>query len=236
MLASLLLYAILLLPAVWGFGLTESGNSYIVDTEGGLIFTVERTSGDITSMKFNGIEAQDGSKRSHIASGIGASCSWVRGGNSNNYIKITCTAGSVTQYYVAKYKDPSIHMSTYITAEPSVGELRFIARLRSSSVPNGIPPANVQGGTAIEGSDVFTVNGQTRSKFYSSRQFIDDAVKGVTGSGIGVYMVSEPANLLVTMANVRTMQVIYGQGFESASGGPFFRDIDNQGGTSRRCY
>ncbi|KAK1223271.1 hypothetical protein PQX77_013859 [Marasmius sp. AFHP31] len=202
MLASLLVYAILLLPAVWGFGLTESGNSYIVDTEGGLIFTVERTSGDITSMKFNGIEAQDGSKRSHIASGIGASCSWMRGGNSNNYIKITCTAGSVT----------------HITAEPSVGELRFIARLRSSSVPNGIPPANIKGGTAIEGSDVFTVSGQTRSKFYSSRQFIDDAVKGVTGSGIGVYM------------------VVYGQGFESASGGPFFRDIDNQGGDQQELY
>ena len=41
MLASLILYAVLLLPAVWGFGLTESGNSYIVDTEGGLIFTGE---------------------------------------------------------------------------------------------------------------------------------------------------------------------------------------------------
>ncbi|KAJ8094088.1 hypothetical protein PM082_023296 [Marasmius tenuissimus] len=232
MLASLLVYAILLLPAVWGFGLTESGDSYIVDTEGGLIFTgkyvvsssrhehseqlpfsVKRTSGDITSMKFNGVEAQGANRNSHIASGIGASCSWTRGGNSNNYIKITCATDSITQYYVARYKDPSIHMSTYTTAEPSVGELRFIARLMNSTVPNGIPAANVQGGTAIEAADIVGLaDGQTRSKFYSSRQFIDDAVKGVTGSGIGVYM------------------VVYGQGFESASGGPFFRDIDNRGG------
>lgn len=59
---------------------------------------------------------------------------------------------------------------------------------------------------------MFNVNGQTRSKFYSSRQFIDDQVHGVTGSGIGVWM------------------IIPGVGYEGSSGGPFFRDINNQGG------
>jgi rhamnogalacturonan endolyase len=66
------------------------------------------------------------------------------------------------------------------------------------------------GGTAIEGSDVFTVSGQTRSKFYSSIRFIEDQVHGVSGSGVGVYM------------------VIPGNGYETSSGGPFHRDIDNQ--------
>lgn len=81
------------------FSLTESGNSLIADTNAGLVFTVDKTNGDITSMKFNGIEVQDqGSKKSHIGSGIGASCSWTRTGNENNYFKITCTAGSLTQY------------------------------------------------------------------------------------------------------------------------------------------
>lgn len=47
------------------------------------------------------------------------------------------------------------------------------------------------GGTAIEGSDVFSLNGQTRSKFYSSVQFYKDQVHGVTGSGVGVYMVCQ---------------------------------------------
>ncbi|TFK41661.1 rhamnogalacturonase B [Crucibulum laeve] len=201
-----------------GFGLTESGNSYIVDTSGGLIFTVDKTSGDITSLNFNGIEAQDSSKRSQISSGLGASCSWVRTGNSNNYIKITCTTSTLTQYYVAKYKDPAIHMATYITAEPSIGELRFIARLKRTAVPNGYPASQIVGGTAIEGSDVYTVNGQTRSKFYSSRQFIDDQVHGVTGSNIGVYM------------------IIPGIGYESSSGGPFMRDINNQGGDQQELY
>ena len=75
--------------------------------------------------------------------------------------------------------------------------------------------SNIVGGTAIEGKDVFTVGSQTRSKFYSSKQFIDDKVHGVSGNGVGVYM------------------IIPGTGYESASGGPFFRDINNQGGVYR---
>jgi len=66
--------------------------------------------------------------------------------------------------------------------------------------------------TAIEGSDVFLVNGQTWSKFYSSRQFIDNAIHSVSGSEISVFM------------------IVPGTGFERSSGGPFFRNIDNQGG------
>ena len=51
------------------------------------------------------------------------------------------------------------------TAEPSVGELRFIARLSRSTLPNGPTVATIFGNSgAIEGSDVFMVNGQTRSK------------------------------------------------------------------------
>ncbi|KIJ53623.1 polysaccharide lyase family 4 protein [Sphaerobolus stellatus SS14] len=170
----------LLATTVAGFGLTESGNSYIVDTSGGLIFTdstIDKTSGDITSMKFNGIE-------------------------------ITCATSTLTQYYVARYTDPAIHMATYITSEPSIDELRFIALTASEIV----------GGSAIEGSDVFSANGQTRSKFYSSKQFIDDQVHGVTGSGVGVYM------------------IIPGIGYESSSGGSFMRDINNQGGDPQELY
>lgn len=93
-------------------------------------------------------------------------------------------------------------MATYITAEPSVGELRFIARLRKSALPNGVTASEVDGGTAIEGSDVFLVNGQTRSKFYSSKRFIEDQVHCVTGSSVAACM------------------VIPGYSYESASGGP----------------
>ncbi|KAJ2926778.1 hypothetical protein H1R20_g10303, partial [Candolleomyces eurysporus] len=177
------------------FGFTTSGNSINVDTNAGLLFTVNKATGDITSMKFNGIEVQDpGSKKSHINSGIGATCSATRTGNNNNYIKITCEAGTLTHYYVARYNDPAIHMATHITAEPSVGELRFIARLRRAAVPNGYVASDVNGGSIIEGSDVFNLNSQTRSKFYSSRQFIDDQIHGVTGNGIGTSIIKGAHN------------------------------------------
>lgn len=70
-------------------------------------------------------------------------------------------------------------MATYTTAEPDIGELRFIARLNSKTLPSEYPfgAASTTGGSTstVEGSDVFVVNGQTRSKFYSSERFIDDA-------------------------------------------------------------
>ena len=50
------------------------------------------------------------------------------------------------------------------TQEPAIGELRFIARLKKTVLPKGNPAAEVDGGTVIEGKDVFLVDGQTRSK------------------------------------------------------------------------
>jgi len=107
-------------------------------------------------------------------------------------------------------------MGTYITAEPSIGELRFIARLKKSVMTTGVTAAQINGGQVIEGSDVFRVDGQTRSKFYSSVPFIDDSVHCVKGSGIGACM---------AIGN-----------YESSSGGPFFRDIDNQGSAQQEIY
>ncbi|CAE6438262.1 unnamed protein product, partial [Rhizoctonia solani] len=227
--ASLLLTSFIA-PAFAGFGVKESGNSFVVDTDGGLVFTVDKRNGDITSMLYNGIQAQDQTKRSHISSGLGnAPCSWTKIGN---YIKITCTTSTLTQYYVAQYKNPGIHMATYITAEPSVGELRFIARLNANTIPNGHGASKVAGSSStVEGSDVFVVSGQTRSKFYSSKQFIDDQVHGATGSGIGL-PIPDPA----TGSGIGAYMIIPGTGYESASGGPFFRDINNQNGGQQEVY
>ncbi|SJL12842.1 related to Rhamnogalacturonate lyase A [Armillaria ostoyae] len=242
-----------LCSTVAGFGLTESGDSYIVDTSAGLIFTVDSTSGDITSMKFNGIEAQDSSKYSQIASGIDADCSWVRGGHDNNYITVTSSVSpadspnSFPSFYrlpappallfSTTLPDTTTRLSIWLlstsmtvgvedptnrristTAEPSVGELRFIARLSQTTIPNGYDVSDIVGGTAIEGSDVYLVGSETRSKFYSSRQFIDDQIHGVSGSSIAAWM------------------IIPGTGYESSSGGPFFRDIDNQGTSQQEFY
>lgn len=76
--------------------------------------------------------------------------------------------GFKTHYYIVRSGVNTLYIGTYASAEPSVGELRFIARLSKSTLPNGPTQSEVNGGTAIEGSDVFSLDGQTRSKFYSS--------------------------------------------------------------------
>lgn len=76
-------------------------------------------------------------------------------------------------------------MATYTTAEPDIGELRFLARLNSQTLPSELPfgVVSTTGGSSstVEGSDVFIVNGQTRSKFYSSERFIDDGRVRIQG-------------------------------------------------------
>lgn len=63
----------------------------------------------------------------------------------------------------------NIYMGTYTASEPTVGELRYIFRL--TGLTETYPTysygdvSDTAGGTAIEGSDVYTVSGQTRSKF-----------------------------------------------------------------------
>jgi rhamnogalacturonan endolyase len=53
---------------------------------------------------------------------------------------------------------------------------------------------------------------------FSGKQFINDQIHGVTGSGVGAYM------------------IIPGTGYEGSSGGPFFKDINNQGGDVQELY
>ncbi|KAF8539867.1 putative rhamnogalacturonase [Trichophaea hybrida] len=197
------------------FGFTSSGSQYVVDTNGGLVFAVSRLSGDIVSLNYGGHECQDRSRFSHIGSGL-MSSNVVATAVGSDIVQITVTTPTLTQYYIAKSGIPAVFMGTYITAEPKIGELRYIARLNKAALPNGIPVSDVEGGSAIEGSDVFMVNGKTRSKFYSSVRFIDDQVHCVTGSGVAACM---------AVGN-----------FESSSGGPFFRDIDNQGTKQQELY
>ncbi|KAL4889877.1 rhamnogalacturonate lyase A [Aspergillus ambiguus] len=202
------------------FGLTTTSSSYTIDagSPNPLKFTVSRTSCDITSINYYGSELQYQSQGSHIGSGLGtATVSAVQDGD---YIKVTCDTDTLTHYMVVHSGDPIIHMATYITAEPSIGELRFIARLNSDLLPNEEPfgdVSNTSGGTAIEGSDVFLVDGETRSKFYSSQRFIDDQRHCISSSSLRVCMILNQ--------------------YESSSGGPFHRDINsNNGGSYNALY
>jgi rhamnogalacturonan endolyase len=53
---------------------------------------------------------------------------------------------------------------------------------------------------------------------HSQVPFIRDQVHGVTGPGVGAFI------------------IVPGVSYETSSGGPFFRDINNQGGDQQEVY
>jgi rhamnogalacturonan endolyase len=91
-------------------------------------------------------------------------------------------------------------------------------------IPNGPGPSDLHGTIgAIESTDIFgNADGTTRSKYYGDNithgkdRAIDLSYSGATGPGIGCWMV-------------------FGNR-ESSSGGPFFRDIENQSGDDQEIY
>lgn len=211
------LLAGLVSPALAAFGYTTSGSNFVIDagSSNPLIFSVSKSSCDINSIKYRGTELQEPAKGTHISSGLGSasvSATQIQGGDGVRYIKITCDTSTLTQYYVVREGDSTIFAATHITAEPEIGELRFIARLKSSVLPNehpfGAASTTSNSQSTVEGSDVFVVNGQTRSKFYSSERFIDKNAHCVYGGTDLIH-----ACVLVPQ-------------YESSSGGPFFRDIE----------
>jgi rhamnogalacturonan endolyase len=206
--------------AATAFGYTSSGGYFTVSTGAGLTFKINQSDGDMTSLNYNGVEMQDQSSFSQVESGLGSGAT-VTAAQTGNYIVITESvtdwygSGTLYHYLVAVSGQNNIYMATYVNSA-GAGELRWISRLNSSVITTVLTPAEINGGTAIESTDIYLLDGQTRSKYYSNRQAMDLTVRGITGSGIGVYMA-------------------YGNR-ESSAGGPFFRDIEQQGTTDNQLY
>jgi rhamnogalacturonan endolyase len=202
------------------FGVTSGGGKFTVDTGANLVFQIAQSTGDLTSLKYNGVELQSQSRFSHIESGLGSGTT-VTASQNGNLIVVTETAtnfygsGTLVHYLVARSGDPAIYLATFVDGN-GAGELRWIQEFDRTVITGMNPDADVEGGTAIESTDIFVVNGQTRSKYYGNRQAKDLTPRGVTGNGVGAYM-------------------IYGNR-ESSSGGPFFRDIEQQGSTTIQLY
>lgn len=199
------------------FGITSSAGVLTVDTGAGLLFKV-KANGDISSIKYKGgAELQDQTKGSHIASGLG-SATVVTYTIDGALAKITLTTPTLVHYLLVRAGENTIYMGTYVTAEPSVGELRWITRLQNKFYTSLPAESDLRDNTgAIESEDIFGMaDGTTRSKYYGNQRAMDLAVRGVSGPGIGAYMV-------------------YGNR-ESSSGGPFYRDIQNQSGTDAEVY
>lgn len=192
-------------PAWAAFGVTDASGVFTVDSGAGLVFKVSKTTGDITSIKLNGAtELQSQSKGSHISSGLATAPAYTVSGST---ALITITTSTLTHYMAVKSGVNAVFMATHISAQPSVGELRWVGRL-NNAVFTGVPAeSNHTGNTgAIESTDVVGMaDGTTRSKYYGMQRAKDLTIKGVTGSGVGAFMA-------------------YGNR-ESGSGGPFYRDI-----------
>lgn len=213
------------------FGYTDNGTAYVVDTGAGLVFQVNKANGDITSIVYNGVNyASTAGKYSQLSSGLGTATVTPQTDGST-YIMLTLQTGTtgtadpnMTQYLVVRNGENTIYMATFPGQEPDVGELRWITRLNHVLLPNGPVPSNLDGNTgAIESSDVFGMpDGTTRSKYYGDNvthgkdRAMDLTYCGATGTNVGVWM-------------------IFGNR-ESSSGGPFFRDIENQAGTDQEIY
>ncbi|MBA1228896.1 rhamnogalacturonase B [Pseudomonas viridiflava] len=190
------------------FGFVRTPPQIVVDTGSQLIFSVDTRNGDLVSLRYRGQELQTREpKASQIASGLGAAQVNVK--TVGDVILISAQAGDLTQYYMAVKGRDAIYMATYAPTLLPVGELRFVTRLDVGKLPKATHGTDSNVGTAIEGKDVFLLpDGRTSSKFYSAQPMIDDAIHGVKGPGVAVYML---------MGNR-----------ELSSGGPFFKDIATQ--------
>jgi hypothetical protein len=215
-------------PPVGGtFGVTDYGSQFVVDTGGGLVFKVNKNNGTILSWVFKGVEFNGPSgKGSHLISGLGSAT--VTATNTGNIIKVTLqtdatngVVANLTHYFIVTNGVNNVYLATYQTEETDVGELRWITRLKGNVLVNGPAPSDLTGATGtIESGDVFgsTNNGTTYSKYYGDgvthgkERALDLTYCGATGTGVGVWMV-------------------FGNR-ESSSGGPFFRDIENQYSTT----
>jgi len=206
------------LPARADFGLKTKAAVYEVDTGAGLVVTVDRANGDITSLLWEGTELNSAKKKSHIGSGLGSATVGARMDDSAGTILITAETPTLTHYYAFRKNQAFIGMATFVTEEPRVGELRWITRLVREKFDHVPEESRIEDGIGnVESRDVFKLpDGQTRSKFYGNRQAKDLTASGVTGPGRGVFM-------------------IYGNR-ESSSGGPFFRDIQHQTGEQTEVY
>jgi rhamnogalacturonan endolyase len=209
------------------FGITTSGSNYVVDTGADVVFRVARSNADITSITYHGNELTAPhsitNRYSHYESGLSSTRTTITtqvdlvGGTA--LLTATDSSLGVTQYYAAHNGDDVIYMTSYAggSSPPTPGEMRYIFYLDRTKF-NVDGPSDVNGRTVIEGSDVYAdpATGFTYSKFYSSQRNIDDPYHGVTGPGVGAFM----------MIGSR----------EKGSGGPFFKDILFQGTGAEELY
>ncbi|WLW51322.1 rhamnogalacturonan lyase B N-terminal domain-containing protein [Streptomyces sp. YU58] len=186
------------------FGYTDDGTNYVVDTGASLVFKVNKSNGDLTSLVYKGTEYQGyGGMNSHVESGLGASTVSIR--QSGTTILISVTHGTLRHYYAARSGENNIYLWTN-RADTSVASSRYIVRVKKGLFLNDEPDSYTFTNSTIEASDVFAKSdGQTRSKHYSKLRVMDYTHIGWSANGVGLWIVRS--------------------NHEKAAGGPFYRSL-----------
>ncbi len=186
------------------FGWSDDGANYVVDTGAQLVFKVNKSNGDLTSLVYRDVEYQGyGGKNSHIESGLGSSTVTI--GQSGSTILVSVTYGTLRHYYATRSGENNIYLWTN-KADTSVSATRFILRVKAGLFLNDEPDSYTYAPTTIEASDVFAKSdGQTRSKHYSKLRVADYDYVGWSSGGVGLWIVRS--------------------NHEKASGGPFYRSL-----------
>ncbi|BBC37499.1 Rhamnogalacturonase B [Streptomyces graminofaciens] len=188
-----------------GFGHSDDGRNFVVDTGAGLVFKVSKTTGDLTSLVHRGKEYEGyGGKHSHVESGLGASTVTLR--QSGSTILIKAVHGAITQWYAARSGQNNIYLWTN-KADASFTATRFLVRLKPGMFPNEGSDSWIEASDkVIEAGDVWKrADGTTHSKHYSGKRVIDYDHIGFTTGKVGLWIVRS--------------------NHEKASGGPFYRSL-----------
>ena len=197
---------------------TEDARGFSVDTGAGLVYTIRRENGDIVSCRFHGTELNSQVKHSQVGMGLGKAEVSCRLASSGTVVILTAATDTLTHYYISRAGENTIYMATYITAEPAVGELRYIFCGNGKVLTQVPAPSNNGGSTGlVEHTEIHRhADGTTSSKYYGNTAAKDLTLGGDTGDGVGVFMA-------------------YGSR-EKSSGGPFYRDIQFQSGGNAEIY
>ncbi|MFF4312895.1 rhamnogalacturonan lyase B N-terminal domain-containing protein [Streptomyces sp. NPDC001507] len=190
--------------AAAGFGWSDDGSDYVVDTGAGLVFKVSKTNGDLTSLVYRGTEYQGyGGKNSHVESGLGTSTVTIA--QSGSTILVSVSYGTLKHYYAARSGENNVYLWTD-KADSSVTATRYIVRVKAGLFLNDEPDSYTYAPTVIESADVFEKSdGQTRAKHYSKLRVMDYSYIGWTTGSVGLWIVRS--------------------NHEKASGGPFYRSL-----------
>ncbi|MER6067820.1 rhamnogalacturonan lyase B N-terminal domain-containing protein [Streptomyces sp. NPDC001817] len=190
--------------AATGFGWSDDGSNYVVDTGADLVLKVSKTNGDLTSLVYKGTEYQGyGGKNSHVESGLGTSTVTLE--QSGSTILVSVAYGTLRHYYAARSGENNIYLWTN-KADSSVTATRYIVRVKEGLFLNDEPDSYAYTTSTVEASDVFAKSdGQTRSKHYAKHRVIDYDYIGWTTGSVGLWIVRS--------------------NHEKASGGPFYRSL-----------